>query len=84
MGSSVQSKSDTIALGTRNLSGAKDSDKFDQRRSLGLPTGGIKGGAVIAEDEHSDRSEQGLREGGENEPAKNLNVFVYYHHELIA
>ncbi|XP_060113100.1 DNA annealing helicase and endonuclease ZRANB3 [Heteronotia binoei] len=60
--SSVQSKNETVARGTRKLNGAKHSDTFGQRRSLGLLTGEIKEGAIIAEGKHSDHSEQGFRE----------------------
>ncbi|XP_077176332.1 DNA annealing helicase and endonuclease ZRANB3 [Paroedura picta] len=62
MSSSVQSKNETGAPCIRNLNSAKDSDKFGQKKPLGLLTDAIQEGAVIYEDKHSDHSEPGLKE----------------------
>nr|XP_056717146.1 DNA annealing helicase and endonuclease ZRANB3 [Euleptes europaea] len=63
MSSSVQSENETAASSTRNLSGAKATDKFAQKReSSGLQSDEIQDGAVIAAEKHSGHCEQGLRE----------------------
>ncbi|XP_054826354.1 DNA annealing helicase and endonuclease ZRANB3 [Eublepharis macularius] len=62
MSSSIQSENETAALDARNVNGAEVTDKFGQRKGLGLLNAEIKEGAAIAADKHSDHCEQRLRE----------------------
>ncbi|XP_015272596.1 PREDICTED: DNA annealing helicase and endonuclease ZRANB3, partial [Gekko japonicus] len=65
MSSSVQSKNETVAPGTRSL---------NDGQSLGLLTGEIKEGAAIAEEKQSNHSEQGLR-GDNLEDSHSYSVY---------